>query len=940
MITEIKVRELTEIELTKSEKNYKSVVENINEVIFQTDNDGLWLFLNKSWEEITGFSVDESLGQSFLNYVHPDDRQRNLELFAPVINREKDYCRHEIRYLTKEGGFSWIEVYARLGINENNEAIGTYGTLQDITERKRAEDFEFEMLQLSSQLTGVTIKEIDLALNLALSRIGNFLNADRAYIFEFENANTEMNNTYEWCNEGISPEIDNLQHIPSDILPMWMEELNNHRNIVITSLKDLPLEWQVERDILEPQVIKSLIVIPMLFKDNLIGFVGLDSVSSEKQYSSAEINILKVWSSMLSSLINNQRTESLLEQTRQNFEIFFNTIDDFLWVLDDQGRIIHINNTVMNRLGYLKNELENKSVLMVHPAERMEEAIRNLGEMLQGTIEYCPIPIVTKQGQLIPVETKMIQGLWNGKKVVFGVSKDISKIQLSEHKFATAFQSSAALMTITKYENGEYIDINNAFIETVGYEREEIIGKTVKELGLFEDENLRDNIIDQLDRKIPIQKVETVIHSKSGAYRTILLSADTIYIGEMRCLLIVSVDITVRKLAEEKTRKAQLEAEQANSAKSEFLSRMSHELRTPLNSILGFAQLLEMGELTTGQKKGVNHIMNSGKHLLNLINEVLDISRIEAGHLSISIEPIKLNSIIEEMLDVIRPLATEKQIKLELVISDNEQLFVNFDRQSLKQVLLNLLNNAVKYNKPVGSVLIKTQLLPINEDAKEFIRISISDTGIGISADDIPKIFTPFERIGVEKYGIEGTGLGLAVVKKLIDAMDGFIGMESAMGEGSTFWIDIPKAESRLESLRKLDNLADNNEESNLIKGTILYIEDNTSNIELVEQILSLQRPEIKLISNINGNNAVSLAVKYQPDLVLLDLNLTDIHGSEVLKLIFANKITRNIPVVVISADAMSKQVESMLNAGAKNYLIKPIDVSEFLKVIDEYIQV
>jgi len=373
-------------------------------------------------------------------------------------------------------------------------------------------------------------------------------------------------------------------------------------------------------------------------------------------------------------------------------------------------------------------------------------------------------------------------------------------------------------------------------------------------------------------------------------------------------------------------------------AKSEFLSRMSHELRTPMNSILGFAQLLDMGELNGGQRKGVNHILKSGKHLLDLINEVLDISRIEAGRLSLSIEPVQLSGIIHEIIDVIKPQADTRQITVELIESPSNQFFMKSDRQRLKQILLNLLNNAVKYNFVGGFVAIHTELMPAEPGNTALIRISISDNGIGISQKDLPKLFNPFERIGAEKSSTEGTGLGLSVVKKLIDAMGGNLGVESTPGEGSIFWIELPGCASELESIKNqsLDVVIGSDLSGKA--GTILYIEDNPSNVELVEEILTIQRSSIKLITNPNGNEAVNLASIHRPDLILLDLNLPDIHGSVVLKLLQAEELTREIPVVVISADAMPNQIDKLMKAGAKDYLSKPLNVADLLRVIDELI--
>ncbi len=839
----------------------------------------------------------------------------------------------------KDGGWIWVldsgKVISR---TEDGKPLWMFGSHHDITEQKRAELFENELLQLSPKLTGVSLSEIDSAINLALSRIGKVLNADRSYIFEFHSDFRYMDNTFEWCNDDIEPQIQYLLNVPTDMIPEWMKTLGRHETIIIDSVADLPEPWQGEREILEPQGIQSLVVIPMLVENKLIGFVGLDSVKIKKTYAVTEINNLKVWSSMLSSLITNQRNEKLLEQTRQNYETFFNTIDDFLFIFDEDGKIVDVNKTVIERLGYKLNDILNRSVLFVRPEDRREEAMHVMEDILDGKLDYCSIPLLTQSGTQIPVETRIKKGYWNGKPVIFGVSKDISQIRLSEQKFASAFHSSAAIMTITKIVNGQFVDVNNAFITTFGYSREEIVGKTLLSLGVINDFKTEAEMVNAIHSGISVKEVEVEAYAKSGELRILLLSAEEIYVGEEGCILSVSIDITERKQAEIEIRKAREESEKANMAKSEFLSRMSHELRTPMNSILGFAQLLEMGELNTGQRKGVNHIMKSGRHLLDLINEVLDISKIEAGRLSLSLEPVLLGSIIPEMVDIIKPQANDRQISIELVRSDTNQLYVKSDRQRLKQVLLNLFNNAIKYNKTEGQVVIKCDLLPESQESKPKVRISISDTGSGISEEDIPKLFMPFERIGADKTSTEGTGLGLAVVKKLMEAMGGQVGVESILGKGSTFWIELPHIDSQIQIAQKSGQMEISNDHLFAKKGTVLYVEDNASNIELIEQILTNQRSNIRLVTTMQGGQAVKLAIDYRPDLILLDLNLPDMHGSKVLKQLLEDERTSNIPVVVISADAMPQQLEKLRKAGARDYLTKPLDVTEFLKVIDEYI--
>jgi CheY-like chemotaxis protein/two-component sensor histidine kinase len=365
---------------------------------------------------------------------------------------------------------------------------------------------------------------------------------------------------------------------------------------------------------------------------------------------------------------------------------------------------------------------------------------------------------------------------------------------------------------------------------------------------------------------------------------------------------------------------------------------MSHELRTPMNSILGFAQLMDMGELIPSQKKGVSQIMKSGKHLLGLINEVLDMAKIETGRLTVSTEPVEVFSIILETIDIVHQLAEKNQIKLETDASTTKQLFVKTDCQRLKQVLLNLINNAVKYNQKGGSVNVGCTIKKsegINEDT---IRISVTDTGKGIAKEYLQKLFTPFERIGAERTETEGTGLGLAISQKLIKAMGGKIGVESEVGKGSTFWIELPHAESLMNNYDQTNEIRIPESKIKYGSGTILYIEDNLSNVQLVEQILETHRPAIRLITTMHGRNAVQFAIDYLPDLILLDLNLPDIHGCEVIKLLQTDPKTAELPVIIISADAMTNQIKQLKEAGAKDFLIKPIDIVQFLKTVDEWI--
>lgn len=403
--------------------------------------------------------------------------------------------------------------------------------------------------------------------------------------------------------------------------------------------------------------------------------------------------------------------------------------------------------------------------------------------------------------------------------------------------------------------------------------------------------------------------------------------------GQVPAVLGYIVDIDDRRKAERAQREAQHAAETANRAKSEFMSRMSHELRTPLNSVLGFAQLLEIDSLTDPQRDAVNHILKGGRHLLDLINEVLDISRIEAGGLKLSPEPVLAADLVDEAVDLIRPLADQRGIQLVVDRSDGCQSYVFADRQRVKQVLLNLLSNAVKYNRPHGTVA-----LSCDQPAATSVQISVTDTGVGIPAERLGLLFTPFERLGAEHTSEEGTGIGLALSLKLAQAMGGTLTATSKLGRGSTFIVELPRVEGPVQRYERLNGPPEPVEATvGVGRRVVLHVEDNLSNLTLIERILA-QRTGIQVVAAMHGRLGLELARQHQPALILLDLHLPDMGGEHVLQRLRDDPATSTIPVVIISADATPGHMRRLLSAGATAYLTKPIDVRELLRVLDDAI--
>ena len=395
-------------------------------------------------------------------------------------------------------------------------------------------------------------------------------------------------------------------------------------------------------------------------------------------------------------------------------------------------------------------------------------------------------------------------------------------------------------------------------------------------------------------------------------------------------------DVTERTELERELRRSREEAVAANLAKSEFLSRMSHELRTPLNAVLGFAQLLELGELTAEQQEAVDQISGAGRHLLDLINEVLDISRIESGQLTLSREPVSLRQVVQEAVPLVRPLAAARRITLAHPDLARCGQYVMADHQRLKQVLLNLLSNAVKYNRDGGRVDLEwgPEQAPVGEPLDDAgpgqVWVHVRDTGRGIAEEDLPRLFTPFDRLGAEQLDVDGSGVGLTISLKLVEAMGGSLEVDSQVGRGSTFSVVLEAAEESVPEDVMLAQPAGGLR----IARVVLYVEDNLSNLRLMERVVAL-RPSWQLVHALYGSLAVDLARSRQADLVLLDLHLPDLLGLEVLERLRADGRTSAVPVWVVSADATRSQRQRLLAAGADGYLTKPIDVAELLGVLD-----
>ena len=389
-------------------------------------------------------------------------------------------------------------------------------------------------------------------------------------------------------------------------------------------------------------------------------------------------------------------------------------------------------------------------------------------------------------------------------------------------------------------------------------------------------------------------------------------------------------DVTERENAAEAQRQASEAAEAANRAKSDFLSRMSHELRTPLNAVIGFAQMLQLDRsqsLSGNQKEYSDFILNGGKHLLNLVNEVLDLAGIEAGRLKLSPERVAVAEVVSQAMETMRPVAAQAGVSLEHDV-DPAVADVRADLQRLRQVLLNLLSNAIKYNRPGGSVTVATATVG---DGR--VRLVVTDTGIGIAPEHEAQLFEPFHRLGAEHTAVEGTGIGLALSKRLIEAMDGRIGYTTKPGEGSAFWFDLP-SETGAAPMQKVHTHSADVTLAAAGGYSLLYVEDNPANLRLMEHLVGTL-PDVAMLSAPSGPLGIDLALGHRPDVIVLDLNLPGISGYEVLKRLKGMPETRDIPVIALTAAAMPSDLRRGMTAGFFRYVTKPLDVNAFLSTVN-----
>jgi PAS domain S-box-containing protein len=813
-----------EKELTNLNDKLGSVLNELRDVIWSvTYPEMSGIFFTPSAEDLFEQDMETLMKDKswWGKVIHPDD-QHVLDEIIQEVNKKKEYSK-EYRIVTPSKKVKWVQNKGKL-IFEDGEPVRMNGILVDITEQKKTEallesqeKLKNVLIDISSTYINIDLEEVDTRINASLEKIGEFVNADRAYIFSYDLGAFTCSCTHEWCATGISQEIDNTQNVPLEYVPQWFESHSKGESFMVEDvslLKDMGLDGLYE--ILEPQGIKSLIAIPMMLKDELLGFVGFDSVKKQHTYTQKEVELLFVFAQMLVNVQKRKQSEKRLFQQEEKFRNIISNMNLGLLEVDLEENVLHANQTFCTMAGWELKELIG----------------RKATDLLLDDFD--------KERLLSKSESRKT-----------GISDSYElKYQRPNGEFRWWFVSGAP----------NYNDKN------------ELIGS----------------------------------------------------IG-------IHLDITDQKRLEEELIRQREEAEKSKRAKEIFFANMSHEIRTPMNAIVGMGEQLAKTSLSDQQLKYMNAIQNSADHLMVIIKDILDLSKLEAGKMTIESIGFRPKRVMEHAYGMMNDKAESKGLEFSVLCNDDRisEILIG-DPIRISQIILNLLSNAIKFTEK-GEVKLQCKLISENSEEQN-VKFTVEDTGIGMEESFINSNFEKYvqeDSTITRKYG--GTGLGLSITKELIQLMGGSMQIESQKGTGTKISVELKFLKGNENDLPK--DLPISIDHSLLRGKKILIVDDNEFNRLVASTIL--EQNDIVTSSAVNGEDAVNAVKMDSYDLILMDVQMPIMDGIMATKII-REELGSNIPIVALTAFAMKGDMEKYLSKGMNSFLAKPFQENELLHLISQ----
>ncbi len=923
-------REQLRQQLRESETRYRRVVEDQLDLICRFTPDFMLTFVNGAYCRFFNMKPEELLGVNWLTFL-PEEEQQEVKYRVAQITLDNPTITYQHRVETPDGNYGWQQWTDR-GVFDSNGNIYEYQSVgSDITELKKTSALMAIQRDLAVALGSTS--DTNISFTLIIESLVSVPEIDGAGIYMFNGETGTLDLAF---HMGFSDDfVEEVHTFGSDTRQF---ELINRGTPLFAGYEKVPDKDTVRK----AEKLKAFGVIPVLHERRVVGALNIASRTCD-DFPRRVRDFARAIAGQVGSTIIRIKDNEQVQRSRKNLFSLFERLDDLIFIIDGDGSIMEINPSVSRKLGYTLRELEGKNLKMLHPPGRTDEVEKVFSEMIAGITDTCIIPLVKKDGRELPVETRVNKGYWDGEQVIFGISRDLTERRRFERELAESRERldltlKGADLGLWDWNIGTgEIVFNERWAHMLGYEVNEIEPHINSWENLVHPDD-KDGVVKSLREHLrgvtPLYESEHRLKCKDGTWKWILDRGSVMerdINGDPVRALGTHMDISAQKETEEKLKKAREEAEEANRAKSTFLANMSHELRTPMNAIIGISGVLKKkaGNMDQNSQEGLHLINESGRRLLFLINDILDLSKLEVGRMKVYNEEFNLHDFIYGVEPTILALIGKKDVVFSVNIDAHTPEIIYSDSEKIYRVLMNILGNAVKFTEH-GSITLNVR------GTGERIVFEVSDTGIGISSNQLPYVYESFYQADDStRRRFPGTGLGLALSKNLAEMLGGLLELESEEGSGTTVRLIIPvqeyRVDKRLYDNRQMDDCPISPDEQ-VRGGRVLVIDDEKTGRETLRFMLE---DNYEVICAAGGREGLELFKNNEIDIVLLDIMMPEMDGFMTYTIL--REMNKTVPVIAVTARAMPDEKRKIIDHGFDAYISKPIIEDQLDGLIRRY---